>query len=48
MIAVAIAEEQTIGNLNHYQEITSKLADPRKLTDAEPQKRSRRANPSTT
>jgi hypothetical protein len=35
MIAVAIADEQTIGNLNHYQEITAKLADPRGLADAE-------------
>lgn len=35
MIAVAIADEQTIGNLSHYQEITAKLADPRALADAD-------------
>ena len=35
MIAVAIANEQTVANLDHYKDITRRLADPRKLTDAD-------------
>ncbi|HEX7149975.1 MAG TPA: M14 family zinc carboxypeptidase [Thermoanaerobaculia bacterium] len=35
MILVAIANEETIANLDRYREITRKLADPRKLTDDE-------------
>jgi hypothetical protein len=34
-ILVAIADEQTIASLDHYRDITKKLADPRKLSDAE-------------
>lgn len=34
-IAVAIADEATIANLDRYREITQKLADPRKLTEEE-------------
>jgi len=33
MIAVAIADEQTIASLDMYREATRKLADPRKLSD---------------
>ncbi len=33
MIAVAIAGNETIANLDHYRDITKRLADPRKLTD---------------
>ncbi|HET7434569.1 MAG TPA: M14 family zinc carboxypeptidase, partial [Thermoanaerobaculia bacterium] len=35
MIVVAIANEETITNLDRYREITRKLADPRNLTDDE-------------
>ena len=35
MILVAIADEATIRNLDHYRNITAKLADPRGLSDAE-------------
>lgn len=35
MILVAIADEATIRNLDHYREITSRLADPRGLSDSE-------------
>ena len=35
MIAVAVADEATIGALDRYREITAKLADPRRLNDAE-------------
>src|SRR6185436_674880 len=35
MILVAIANEETIANLDRYREITRKLADPRKLNEAE-------------
>ncbi len=35
MIVVAIANEETIANLDRYREITRKLADPRKLTEDE-------------
>ena len=34
MILVVIADESTIQNLAHYKEITAKLSDPRKITDA--------------
>src|SRR5688500_9853302 len=34
-IAVAIASEDTIANLDRYREITRRLADPRKITDDE-------------
>ena len=34
-IVVAIANEDTIANLDHYREITRKLADPRKLSEEE-------------
>ena len=35
MIVVAISDEDTISDLDRYREITRKLADPRKLSDAE-------------
>jgi len=35
MILVAIADEETIANLDRYKEITRKLSDPRKITDEE-------------
>src|ERR1051326_2340675 len=35
MIAVAIADEQTIASLDKYREATRKLSDPRKLSDAD-------------
>ncbi|MCU1349367.1 MAG: hypothetical protein JWO56_2397 [Acidobacteria bacterium] len=38
MIAVAVANEETIANLDRYRDITRRLADPRKLTDAEAQR----------
>jgi hypothetical protein len=34
-IVVAIANEETIANLDRYRDITRRLADPRKLTDDE-------------
>jgi len=34
-IVAAIADEATIRNLTRYKEITAKLADPRKISDAE-------------
>jgi len=33
MIAVAVAADETIANLDHYRDVTKRLADPRKLTD---------------
>ncbi len=38
MLIVAVSDEANIANLDHYREITAKLADPRTLTDAEAQK----------
>src|SRR5436189_6385252 len=35
MILVAVSSEQTIANLDKYRDITRRLADPRKITDAE-------------
>jgi hypothetical protein len=35
MILVAVSDEANIQKLDRYKEITAKLADPRKLTDAE-------------
>ena len=35
MIVVAISSDETIANLDKYRDITRRLADPRKLTDAE-------------
>jgi len=37
MILVAIADEATIQNLDHYRQITARLADPRGLSEAEAQ-----------
>ena len=34
MVAVAIADESTIKNLQHYKDITAQLTDPRKTNDA--------------
>ena len=33
MIAVAVASDEAIAHLDHYRDITKRLADPRKLTD---------------
>ncbi|HVR39068.1 MAG TPA: M14 family zinc carboxypeptidase [Thermoanaerobaculia bacterium] len=38
MILVAIANEETIANLDRYKEITRSLADPRKLSDDDAKK----------
>ena len=35
MILVAIANEETIANLDRYREITRRLSDPRRITDEE-------------
>ena len=35
MVAVAIADEATIKNLDKYRQITAQLTDPRKLSDAQ-------------
>jgi hypothetical protein len=35
MIVVAISDAETIVHLDHYRDITAKLADPRKLGEAE-------------
>ena len=37
MILVAIADEATIQNLDHYRQITARLADPRGLNEADAQ-----------
>ena len=37
MILVAIADESTIQNLDHYRQITARLADPRGLSEADAQ-----------
>jgi hypothetical protein len=44
-IVVAVADEETIRNLDRYKEINAKLADPRKLTDAEAQALLQEAKP---
>ena len=36
-VVVAIANDETIADLDRYRDITRRLADPRKLTDAEAQ-----------
>src|SRR5207253_9085284 len=38
MLIVAVSDEQNIANLDHYRQITARLADPRGLSDAEAQK----------
>jgi hypothetical protein len=35
MILVAISDEETIANLDHYREITRRLSDPRTISDEE-------------
>ena len=35
MVSVAIADEATIKQLDHYKQITAQLTDPRKLSDAQ-------------
>jgi len=44
-IVVAVADEATIANLDLYKEINAKLADPRKLTEAEAQALLKEAKP---
>ena len=44
-ILVAVADEETIKNLDKFKEINAKLADPRKLTDAEAQSLLHEAKP---
>src|ERR1022692_12717 len=36
-VLVAVSDEANIAQLDHFKEITAKLADPRKITDAEAQ-----------
>src|SRR2546421_11979070 len=38
MVLVAVSSEQNIAALDHYKDITRRLADPRKLTDDEAKK----------
>src|SRR5581483_10701151 len=38
MLTVAVGSEESLAKLDHYKEITAKLADPRKLTDADADK----------
>src|SRR5215472_13748070 len=38
MLTVAVGSEEAIAKLDHYKEITAKLSDPRKLTDADANK----------
>jgi hypothetical protein len=35
MILVAVSDEATISNLDHYRDLTGRLADPRQITDEE-------------
>ncbi len=35
MILAAVSSEENMGRIDHYKQITAKLADPRKTTDAE-------------
>ncbi len=44
-IVVAVADEETIRNLDKYKEINAKLADPRGLSDAEAQDLLKQAKP---
>jgi hypothetical protein len=44
-IVVAVADEATIKNLDKYKEINAKLADPRKLSEAEAQALLKEAKP---
>ena len=44
-IVVAVADEDTIKNLDTYKAISAKLADPRNLTDAEAQSLLKQAKP---
>ncbi len=44
-IVVAVADEQTIKDLDKYKAINAKLADPRQLTDAEAQALLKQAKP---
>ncbi|HSA96311.1 MAG TPA: M14 family zinc carboxypeptidase [Acidobacteriota bacterium] len=44
-IVVAVADEATIANLDHYKEINAKLADPRGLSEAEAQALLKEAKP---
>jgi hypothetical protein len=44
-IVVAVADEETIKNLDKYKEIMARLADPRKLNDAEVQDLLKQAKP---
>ncbi|HZU22906.1 MAG TPA: M14 family zinc carboxypeptidase, partial [Terriglobales bacterium] len=37
-LVVAVSDEQNLAQLDHYKEITAKLADPRTLNDADAQK----------
>jgi hypothetical protein len=44
-MVVAVADEETIKNLDHYKDINAKLADPRKLSEAEAQALLKEAKP---
>ena len=45
MVAVAIADEQTIKQLDKYKQITAQLTDPRKITEAQAQQLIRTGKP---
>src|SRR5208282_4540540 len=45
MLCVAISDEESIKNLDHYKEINAKLADPRKTTPQEAEKLIAEAKP---
>ncbi|MBM3285683.1 MAG: hypothetical protein FJY81_07395, partial [Candidatus Aminicenantes bacterium] len=44
-IVVAVADEKTIASLDRYRQINARLADPRKITEAEAQRLIRQAKP---
>ncbi len=44
-ILVAVADEETIKNLDKYKDINARLADPRKITEAEAQNLLKQAKP---
>jgi hypothetical protein len=44
-IVVAVSDEKTMANLDHYKQIAARLADPRKLSEPEAQRLIREAKP---
>ena len=45
MLLAAVSSEENLGRIDHYKQITAKLADPRKTTDAETADLVREAKP---